>query len=182
MRSLVRKILTVLVILGAAAVGASSCVLYDTGQDYYEACWAKKAKAQEDPLNWEEPRASSPSEAIRWAKCEIETQRAIYRSGLMFAGRVQDGDRAATALAAVCPSSWSDVPMAGAYYLTVDLVERNGGPLLAEKFLPARYMIERVWKARWPRCDAERRRQGYPKIVESAGGTFEWAHPCAKCG
>lgn len=169
-----------LAILAAAAL-AYSGVFYDTGQQYDETCWAKKAKANEKPLDLEEPKASSPSQAIMWAKCEVETQRAVYRGGLIFAGRADDSDREAVALVKACPSSWSDVPMGGAYYLTVDLIEQQGGPRLADRFLPARRMIERVWKTRWPRCDSERRRQGYPQIVESSQGNFQWARSCPKC-
>lgn len=168
---------TLLAILVAAAL-AYSGVFYDTGQQYYEACWAKKAATK---TFVEEPQASNPSQSIMWKKCEIETERAVYRAGLIFASHAEE-DAEMLALEKACPSSWSDLPMAGAYYLTIDLVEQRGGPQLVDRFIPARLMIQRVWKARWPRCDTERRRQRYPKIVEDAAGNFQWAKPCPKCG
>jgi hypothetical protein len=145
----------------------SSCdSVYVTGQRYFEACWAKKAATK----SFDEPKASSPAQSVMWKNCEMETERAVYSAGIIF-----------DALPKYCPSSWSDIPMGGAYLMTIDLVEEQGGPRFVDHFLPARVMIQRVWTARWPRCDAERRRQGYPKIVEKTPGNFQWEQPCPKC-
>jgi hypothetical protein len=42
-------------------------------------------------------------------------------------------------------------------------------------------MIARTAKTLWPKCDEERRRQGYPKIVETRPGEFGWAEVCVPC-
>jgi hypothetical protein len=46
---------------------------------------------------------------------------------------------------------------------------------------PAEWMIARAANTLWPKCDEERRRQSYPKIVEMKPGEFGWAEVCAPC-
>jgi hypothetical protein len=42
-------------------------------------------------------------------------------------------------------------------------------------------MVRRVVTVRWPKCDTERRKQGYPKMVEIKPGKFDWERPCTPC-
>jgi hypothetical protein len=80
------------------------------------------------------------------------------------------------ALQAVCPGrARSSAPE------IIDAVQAGGGPILIDAMTPAEWMIARAANTLWPKCDEERRRQGYPKIVETKPGEFGWAEVCAPC-
>ena len=55
------------------------------------------------------------------------------------------------------------------YTVAVDAIEKNGGPALIDRVAPAGWLIERAFKARWPRCiDAAR---PYIAKARKAGGS-----------
>ena len=62
-----------------------------TGKDYYEACWELKNKTK----GFADPTPSTPYQAGQWKQCEPVAQRAIYDSGLIYAGTEagEDADR-----------------------------------------------------------------------------------------
>jgi hypothetical protein len=62
-----------------------------------------------------------------------------------------------------------------------DGVAREGGVSGIDGVLPASWTLSHWATKRWPKCSAERERQGYPKIIEKNDGTFGWEKPCAKC-
>jgi hypothetical protein len=146
-----------------------------TERTYYEACWEMIAKTK----GFEEPTPSTPYQAGQWKQCGRVALRAMYENGFMFAGREAgaDSDR----LRRACPDMWSEVPMAGPYYLYVKDMEAEGGVSGLEAILPASVSNGRWARKRWPQCDAERKRQGYPKIIEKSDGAFAWEKPCPKC-
>ena len=146
-----------------------------TGKTHYEACWDLRAKIRLS----NEPTPSTPYQAGQWKQCEPVAERAIYDNGLMFAANKvgDDYDR----LRGVCPDMWSEVPAAGVFYLYLRDMEAEGGVSGFEAILPANFSISRWATKRWPQCDAERKRQGYPKIIERSDGTFGWEKPCPKC-
>lgn len=170
------------VLFFVAAVGAAAAgylgAFGQTGPDYFESCWALKAETIKEGFAGK-AKPKSPQQAISWAACEPTTRRSVYGTGIIFVGNPKDADE--VALEKVCPSSYRQLPIGGAYMLTVELLEAAGGPKLIDRFLPADFMIRRVWSAKWPSCSAERERQGYPKIVEKPGGSFGWEWPCVKC-
>jgi hypothetical protein len=146
-----------------------------TGKAYYETCWELRNKTK----GFSEPTPSTPYQAGQWKQCEPIAQRAIYNSGLMFAG-TEDGEDAER-LRRACPDKWSEVPMSGVFYLYVKDMETEGGVSGIFSFLPAAWSISHWATKRWPRCNGERERQGYPHVVEKNDGTFAWEKPCPKC-
>ena len=162
----------------AAATAGYLGAFGQSGSDYFQACWERRVA--QTKAKFGDVQAQTPQQAIAWAGCERISKKAIYDAGFIFAGG-KNRDVEDEKIAAVCPSSWSDVPMGGTYMLTVKLIEDRGGPKFWDKFLPADFMIKRVWEERWPKCAAERERQQYPKIVEQQSGAFEWSRPCARC-
>jgi len=146
-----------------------------TGKAYYETCWELKTKTK----GIAEPTPSTPYQAGQWKQCEPVARRAVFASGLIFAGREtgEDYDR----LRGACPDSYSEVPMAGIFYLYVNDTEAAGGVSGIDGALPATWSLSHWAAKRWPRCSAERENQGYPKVIEKNDGTFAWEKPCSKC-
>jgi hypothetical protein len=160
----------------AAAIGSYFGLFGPTGSDYFETCWERRAAYYATGRLDGHPTAESARQAVAWASCETITLRALYDDGLVQAQTLADDDK--RKLAGMCPGDWS---LTGAYVFTVDRVERSGGPTFLDKFLPAEFMVKRAWSAVFPKCSAERKALGYPKIVENGSGSFVWERPCAKC-
>jgi hypothetical protein len=77
----------------------------------------------------------------------------------------------AKALANVCPNRYTEMPLIPNFWysVAVDAIEKNGGPSLIDHVAPAGWLIERAFKARWPRCiDAAR---PYIAKARKAGGS-----------
>ncbi|MEH2480165.1 hypothetical protein V1282_003522 [Nitrobacteraceae bacterium AZCC 2146] len=146
-----------------------------SGKSYYETCW--KLKTNSRGFNTAVP--STPYEAGQWKQCEPVARRALFGSGLIFSGQEtgEEFDR----LRDSCPNSFSEIPMGGLFYLYVKDVEDEGGVNRLFGMLPAKWSVGSWAAKRWPKCNAERERQGYPKIVETKDGTFSWEKPCPKC-
>lgn len=161
----------------AGAIASYSGLFGPTGADYFKACWEKKAA--QIKAGWNDVRPSTSDQAIAWAQCEPESVRAISSSGIIAAG--QENDNIGDSLRRACPSGVSDIPMGGAYMLTVKLVEDTVGPTFLDRILPAHFMISRVWSDKWPNCSKVREQTGYPKIMEKSPGNFDWAWKCPRC-
>ena len=71
--------------------------------------------------------------------------------------------------------------MGGLFYMYVSDTEAAGGVSSLYAILPANVSIASWANGRWPNCSAERKRQGYSKVIRKADGTFGWEAPCAKC-
>lgn len=168
----------VLLLAIGGAVMAYTGVFYTTGKQWYESCY--ELKIEQEKVGWSEPKTTDAYKAAFWSTCESSSRRGIYAAGLLFSGNPEK-DKGALELGSACPSSWRDVPMAGTYFLTIDLVKLKGGPSLLEKFLPAENMISNAYTSRWPKCASERERLGFPKIIEVSPNVFEWAMPCKRC-
>lgn len=164
----------VLILALIAATGwlIQAGVLYQTGQQWFEACWTQ-AKAKRSP--------STPQEAIAWGQCEPIAERSVYQAGYLFSA---DASMAVTpqakALANSCPSSYSDMPIAGINLFVVLQLERDGGPTWSDRFLPPNQMIVRVFESRWPDCPNVRKAEGYPMLIQHADG-WRWEKPCMPC-
>ena len=115
----------------------------------------------------------------QWKRCELYSQGGIYNAGFVLTGTPKDTED--YALEKVCPSKWGQIPIGGTYYLTLNLLQDQGGPSFLDKFLMAEDMISRTYEAKWPNCSVERIRQGYPKIIETQEGVFDWETPCQRC-
>jgi hypothetical protein len=146
-----------------------------TGKDYYEACWELKSKMK----GFTEPPPSTPYQAGQWKQCEPVAQRAIYDNGLIFAG-IEAGEDAQK-LRRSCPDKWSEVPVAGVFYLYVKDTEAEGGVQGLFRILPANWAIGAWARTRWPHCSEVRESLGFPKVVQKDDGTFGWEKPCPKC-
>jgi hypothetical protein len=174
------KVMSVILWLLALAAGFWFYTDYQasgnlTGKAYYEACWELKTKT----VGFTDPTPSTPYQAGQWKQCEPVAQRALFASGLIFAGREsgEDYDR----LRRACPDQYSEVPMGGIFHLYVKDTETEGGVRGIDSFLPATWSLSHWAAMRWPRCNDERERQGFPKIIEKNDGTFAWEKPCPKC-
>jgi hypothetical protein len=146
-----------------------------TGKSYYEACWELRSKTK----GFAEPSPSTPYQAGQWKQCEPVAQYAIYDSGLIFAG-TETGE-AADQLRRFCPDKWSEVPMAGVFYLYVKDTETEGGVKGLYAVLPAKWSIGAWARTRWPHCSEVREKLGFPKIVQKSDGMFSWERPCTAC-
>ena len=167
-------IFVVLAIVGALAYFG---FFYDTGAQWYDACWRKMAATKDE----REPIAPDSSTASIWQRCDVTNDRSIYAIGFIFTVDPKDAtDTQATVFTQACPRQW-DIAFRGMTAETLKLIGEQGGVTIFDRFLPADLMIERVWRTRWPNCDAERRRQGYPRIVEVRPGQWGWETPCLPC-
>jgi hypothetical protein len=146
-----------------------------TGKTYYEACWERRNRTK----SFSEPTPNTPYQAGQWNQCEPVAQRAVYASGLIYAGSEagEDGDR----LRSACPDRINEVPMGGIFYLYVKDTEAEGGVSGIDNFLPASWSVSHWATKRWPRCSAERERLGYSKLVLKNDLTVAWEKPCPKC-
>jgi hypothetical protein len=176
--------LTVLGLIVAAVLGYAGA-FGTTGAQWYEACWEKSVRQRENWTKGKEPLSSDGHRALIWADCDVEAERGAYAMGMIFHRSFFVPDHTthpeAFALALACPSDKRDVPIGGLYLLALDLVQKQRGPSFFDRFLPARFMIGRAMKRRWPSCSRERKLQGYPKIVEKAPGRFDFEKPCVPC-
>jgi hypothetical protein len=172
-------IVSIVVVILVGGYSVYSGAFYITGALYYAACWEKVAKQQG---KFEEPQAPDARTAVLWGQCEPITHRGIYEAGMIFSGRAPEGkeDDKLRRLSTACPSNYSDIPIGGAHILGVKLVAAIGGPRLQEHFTPGEWLAGRAFKARWPDCVDERRRQGYPRIIEESG-SFRWETSCEPC-
>ena len=163
--------LTILVFAGCVAVGGGYLAyigaLYPTGRQYYEVCWEKNANKKS--------HASDAYQDVIWTNCDNIAARVIFALG-MFYPPENDQGKDAIALRAMCPEE----PLYSSSNV-IDAVRASGGPTLVDAITPAEWMIGRIAKALWPKCDEGRRRLGYPKIAETKPGEFGWAEVCAPC-
>ncbi|KRQ92549.1 hypothetical protein [Bradyrhizobium valentinum] len=149
-----------------------------TGKAYYEACWERANKKK----GFDDPAPSTPYQAGQWKQCDPVARRALFANGFIFAGMPKDEkDEDGIRLRRVCPDAWNEVPMGGIFYLYVKDTEAEGGVSGIDGVLPASWTLSHWATKRWPKCSAERERQGYPKLVEKNDGTFGWEKPCPKC-
>lgn len=156
----------------AIAWMAQAGMFYQTGNQWFQACWTQK---------YEKRSPANSDESIAWAKCEPATQRAVFNSGFFPSGNPADAiTPELKALVKACPSNYSDIPMFGMNLLAVDIVEKSGGPNFIDRFLPPDSMIARAFKSRWPNCPAIREANGFPKIV-LRGEAWELDSPCKPC-
>jgi hypothetical protein len=149
-------------------------LFYQTGAQYYDVCW-RKAHA-----NGREPE--SPEQAARWSKCESTANAALFGAGFVFSGNPQYATTPQLkALIAACPSNYRDIPITGAWFLAVQLIEDSGGPKLEDKFGPASEPIVRVFQTKWPSCVTVAEQNGFPKIVRQPDGAWAFQSPCIPC-
>jgi len=152
-----------LVVIAAAVVGylCYAGTFYVTGKQWFEACYERSIQKEAREFATKEPVSPDPYKQLLWANCETLSGREMFDAGLLFAGGARDdSDDDGRRLLQVCPSTWSDLPMGGTYFLSLKLLQASGGPNWLDRFLPADAMIGRVYTAKWPRCNSERARQG----------------------
>jgi len=162
------------VLIVAIAIGwmVYAGAFFQTGAQWFQSCWVEQN---------EERKPATPDESIAWSQCESVAQRAVFGSGFVTSGRSEHATTPETkALANACPGSWSDVPIGGFKYLAVQFIEKTGGPMLIDKFTPPDAMIERVFKSKWPNCQATVKANNFPKII-LRGETWEFESPCKPC-
>jgi hypothetical protein len=166
------SLVIIAVIVGFLALGYAG-VIYQNGGQYYATCWKKMhAKGAE---------ADSPEQAAEWAKCEDTALAASYGEGFVFGGNPEFGvTPQLKAVEAACPSAWSDFAPEGAWQFVVERVQDTGGPTFVDKVAPAKYMVVRVFKARWPKCPATAAAKGFPRIVRK-NDEWAWAAECIPC-
>lgn len=162
-----------LVVLGVIAFFVlRTGVLYQTGSQWFTACW--QAQHATEP-------AKTPEEAIARNSCGHTAEAALYDAGYIFAGNPEYAKTPELhAVQQACPNAYSEVPLMGIQILLVDDLEAHGGTDLLDSVLPAGTTIKRVLKKRWPNCAAVREAAGFPKVIEKNGG-FHFADDCKPC-
>jgi hypothetical protein len=150
-----RELFTPLLLIGAigAGFGAYYGLFYVTGSQFYEGCWERRAK-EKMAGGFNEAQAANASQAALWASCTRIVAEAMDDAGFAIGSSASDVPDWAKALASSCPDRQKDIPLVidYLYIVAVDLIEKNGGPKLIDRVLPARWLIERSLKTRWPRC------------------------------
>ncbi|MGE6497919.1 hypothetical protein [Cupriavidus metallidurans] len=163
----------VVIVLAVAAWGVNAGWFYQTGQQWFDTCWAS--------INLKKPAATA-AEATAWQQCRPQTEKALYDAGYVFGG---NPEYAVTpelkAVSAACPNNFTEIPMSGVQVMAIDLLQKDGGPRWIDKFLPPDQMIVRTFNKVWPNCSAARAANGFPKILQKTDGAFEWSEPCKPC-
>jgi hypothetical protein len=178
----------------ALALCVQAGLFFQTGHQWFEACWSRVSLSDQP---------ATAKEAVAWARCAPVAEEAIYSAGFVFFGDYdsdsdfgvgpadpagpiffrRDPDNTAIAaekaIAAACPSNMTDVPIGGAYFLTVDLIKKQGVRLI-DRLIPSQHMIANAFETRWPACVSTRIANGYPKIVKK-GDAWDWETPCEPC-
>jgi hypothetical protein len=128
---------------------------YETGSQYYEACWELSSQVKARHLSDPDPVPKSPEQEALWNSCAPLTFTALIEAGFAFANHNEAGN-----LLGFCPDRSSDMPnfLPSIYLVTVAEITRIGGPNLSDRVLPASRLIQRAWTTRWPRC-AEKARE-----------------------
>lgn len=168
----------IFILLVPAAYFAYKGTFYVTGKQWYEACY--ELKQAQNKAGWDQAKTDDPYKAALWSQCERLSQKGIYDAGMVMGGN-PEADKGSVALGKSCPNRFSEVPIAGTYYLTSDLIAEDGGPSIIDGFIPAEAVVSRVYKQRWPNCADRRKALGFPKIVEKSKGVFDWETPCKRC-
>lgn len=140
---------------------------YETGAQYYDGCWQKLHARGNEP--------TSPQQAASWATCDITANLAVYGAGFLFPGSdVPDEVRtpAIDAVAKSCPT--------GDPSRAVELIQNTGGPRLVDLFMPASWLIRRVFREFWPSCAAVAAANGFPHLT-LRNAQWTWDGPCAPC-
>jgi hypothetical protein len=152
--------LAVLLLIGiAAGAAAYKGMFYVTGSQYYEACWERRAKENKRENFAKDVEADNPSQAVLWASCTPIMAETMDNAGFTLGSSANNAPAEAKALANACPNRDTEMNLFPNYWysLAVDTIEKNGGPSLIDHVAPAGWLIERAFKARWPRCiDAAR--------------------------
>ncbi|MCO8590314.1 hypothetical protein [Burkholderia multivorans] len=147
---------------------------YETGAQWFDSCWAQ--------VHANGRSASTPEEAVTWAQCEPIAQKAVYGAGYIFSGLPEKATTPQLkAIGTACPSNWTDMPLGGMGVLAVDLVEKQGGPQLLDRFLPANHLIVHAFEKQWPQCPSVRVSNGFPKVVQQADGAWKFESHCIPC-
>jgi hypothetical protein len=185
MRDGVNEILegvTILLLFGIPLlfVLAYNGTFYTTGLTWYEECWKFTTKKKHSV--GASPAAPDAYTDLVWKSCPVIAAKGAYSEGLIFV-RVPKSEQSKDniALARACPNNRLDVPSGGLHYLGVKLIQESGGPRKIDMFLPASWTVGRFFRQRWPECNEERKRQGFPRIVETSRGKFDWETPCVSC-
>ena len=139
--------------LMVAAGLAYSGVFYETGSQFYDACWERSVKAKAAG-GFKEPEAGSAKQATLWANCTPITARALDAAGFAFGYSGENAPKDQQTLAKYCPDAFAELPASPDYlYLTtVKTIEMAGGPSALDHLTPAEWLVERSFKARWPKC------------------------------
>lgn len=119
-----------------------------TGKEWYEACSELLVATPEQRKN------AAPEKKVKYRACQIEANRAWCDSNLE--GDVTGlGELQKKQLSQACPTLWS-MPFGGPFVVIVVELEKNGGPALVEKWLPASHMLKEALRRRWPACSQAR--------------------------
>jgi hypothetical protein len=136
------RAVAIAIALGIAAVVAHSGAFYTTGRQYYEACFERH-------LNYKGVEAPKPKDADQgalWASCDPITERVLAATGFPIIyeekGLYLGG----------CPNSYTERPLAGWWILVVKRMAEEGGPMFFDRFIPAKWTVDRVIRGMWPNC------------------------------
>jgi hypothetical protein len=149
----VRTLFVLLLLIVGAGSGAYYGVFYVTGSRFYENCWERRAK-EKLVGGFNEAQAGNPYQAALWSSCTPIVAQAMDNAGFTLGSSAANAPAEAKALASSCPNRETEIPlyMDRLYIVVIEVIEKNGGPLLVDRVAPAEWLIERALKARWPRC------------------------------
>jgi hypothetical protein len=177
-----KKIYVVIAIVFLLLFLAQSNLLYLTGYGYYDLCWnAQHGERVGEPKTPAESLRQA-SQTLKEAQCEDVVKRTIYQDGYILSGNPEFA--VTPELASIqfsCPSQWSDVPMGGLSYLVINLIQDKLYINFFDRFLPAKYLIRRIFRSEWPNCNNARLKAGIPIIIEKKENQWDFDGTCKPC-
>jgi hypothetical protein len=155
---------------------------YLTGYGYAELCWkATQVKSSEKSTDFKDviTRAKFNEQS---KQCELIANRAMFGRGYVIAG---NPDYAVTTelkeIQKYCPKGFNELPFLGLHYWVIKQVEAGQSLEILDRFLPARFFIERMIDKKWGQCPEVRAKVGIPHLVESSDGTWIFESECIPC-
>jgi hypothetical protein len=133
------------------------------GYEWYSTCnqWLHTSEDQ--------MKALSPESKVAYRACQIEAVR-VY-CDLNYEGDAREVGKNASdetkrqwhkQLLSFCPNyNMSRMPNGGPPVYAVKALEREGGPGTFEGYMPASWMLKRVFQKIFPGCDREREKLGF---------------------
>lgn len=157
-------------------------VFYLTGYNYAELCWeATQIKSPETPKDFKDVMEKAKFND-RTKQCELIANKAMFGRGYVTAG---NPDYAVTPelkeIQKYCPNSFNQLPIFGLHYWVVGQLGSGDNLTIFDRFLPARFFIERMIDKKWGQCPQIRSKVGIPRLIEQVDGKWAFESECIPC-
>jgi hypothetical protein len=125
------RILASIVMVAAGVWLAATGNLYQTGAQWFDACWSLRSAVLSEGQAAIAPDATT---AAAWHTCQPVAEEAFIATGVQ---QASPGEVAPGALKITCRSRASEVPITRLDFVVVKIIEGDGGPGFFDRVLPA---------------------------------------------